>query len=129
MQSCQPHTQRHGSRIGVLPPPAVHQVNRVPFVCVHHKRRRLHAVATKLQVWSCTAPPKQLSATRVTQLCHLQVATLQTDERTDNAGSEWEVEWFDEAAEAAELVRHLPATGNRFPMLHCRVLLGPNSPN
>ncbi|KAL0053951.1 hypothetical protein WJX82_001595 [Trebouxia sp. C0006] len=90
MQSCQPHTQRHGSRIGVLPPPAVHQVNRVPFVCVHHKRRRLHAVATKLQV-----------------------ATLQTDERTDNAGSEWEVEWFDEAAEAADLK---PATlQNKLP--------------
>ncbi|KAL0024046.1 hypothetical protein WJX77_011544 [Trebouxia sp. C0004] len=58
-------------------------MNRAPFVCVHHKRRRLHAiVATKLQA-----------------------ATLQTDERTDNAGSEWEVEWFDEATEAAQLKR------------------------
>lgn len=90
MQSCQPHTQRHGSRLSVVPQPAVHQVNRAPFVCLHNKRRRLHAVATKLEA-----------------------ATLQTDERTDNAGSEWEVEWFDEAIEAAELK---PATlHNKLP--------------
>lgn len=90
MQSSQPHTQRHGSRLSVVPQPAVHQVNRAPFVCVHNKRRRLHAVATKLEA-----------------------ATLQTDERTDNAGSEWEVEWFDEAIEAAELK---PATlHNKLP--------------
>ena len=63
--------------------------------------------------------PQQLSATTVTQLYHLQAATLQTDERTDNAGSEWEVEWFDEAIEAAELVRHLPVPGNRSSWQNC----------
>ncbi len=75
---------------------------------------------------SCIATPQQLSATRVTQLCDLQAATLQTDERIDNAGSEWEVEWFDEAIEAAELVRHLPVTADRSYVLHCRSPLGPN---
>lgn len=62
---------------------------------------------------SCTAPPT-VQVTIVTQLCDLQAATLQTDEITDNAGSEWEVEWFDEATEAAELVRHLPVIGTGF---------------
>ena len=66
--------------------------------------------------------PEQLSVTRVTQLCDLQTATLQTNDTTDDAGSEWEVEWFDEALEAAELVRHLPVTGNRIHMLHCSSL-------
>ncbi|DBA71905.1 TPA: hypothetical protein ACH3X2_010951 [Trebouxia sp. C0005] len=90
MQSCQPHTHRQGARLGALPLPAVHQISRTPFVCLHHKRRRLHAVASKLQT-----------------------ATLQTNDTTDDAGSEWEVEWFDEALEAAELK---PATlQNKLP--------------
>lgn len=36
----------------------------------------------------------------------VQVRAQQTDQALDNAGSEWEVEWFDEDSEAAELVRH-----------------------